>query len=577
MAVKKKPVFQQWKICKYNLFVKKVFEPLQLINLNIKVKYTTSRSIYLVWNKVNRAVKYEITLLNNNKKFYTTFNEILIKDLRPGKEYKIFVKPILSWNLKIDGVLIKVKTKAVVSIDELPKISRKSGNLSRISDDVVEIDSKTAKSLLVENKVKYDKFILSKKPIKIIKETIDIPVILEGQVNSWDIIILPPKIKVKNTENVVVEPPIDITDKKDKFSDLETKLKSVKKLIEVPTAQKVLFTDYVTICVKTDLIDIKKVKIYYSIDGNNWFLDTWVRNINLDPEKKVLCFDINHFTIFAIWEWENNLNTANWQVNSVSSFWWWRSSWWGGSWWGWWGWWGSWGGWGWGGWWSWNFGRNLWWIHSTGGLLNTHYDIGGYNQKRKFISPENITIEEAYDLVYHIKFKKFIFRIAISKINKLVLEVAEEIYILSDKKLFVNYVNSYIEFLKALQKFENKQVSKNLLKSKLANFIKYYSKYKKLFTNIVKIESKKIKWIRINLYKVYYKDRKIDKIVNDKLDSLILKEMKKSIYTKEDIKKFIKAYNKFKLAVKYMKEKNKKKWRKLAKAYLRQMLTILKK
>jgi len=71
-------------------------------------------------------------------------------------------------------------------------------------------------------------------------------------------------------------------------------------LIEIPTSEKIVFSDYVTVCVKTKITDVNKVKIYYSIDGNNWFLDTGVKNITLDTKKQLLCFDTNHFTIYAI-------------------------------------------------------------------------------------------------------------------------------------------------------------------------------------------------------------------------------------------------------------------------------------
>jgi len=61
------------------------------------------------------------------------------------------------------------------------------------------------------------------------------------------------------------------------------------------------------------------------------------------------------------------------------------------------------------------------------------------------------------------------------------------------------------------------------------------------------------------------------------LDKLIVKELSKQKYTKEDVVSFFKAYNMFKLAVKYMKTVNKKEGRSYAKQYVKEMLKVLNK
>jgi hypothetical protein len=65
--------------------------------------------------------------------------------------------------------------------------------------------------------------------------------------------------------------------------------------------------------------------------------------------------------------------------------------------------------------------------------------------------------------------------------------------------------------------------------------------------------------------------------MNQTLDRLIIKELSKQKYTAKDVKEFMEAYNNFKLAVKYMKEKNKVEGKKLAKEYLKSVMKVLNK
>lgn len=149
-------------------------------------------------------------------------------------------------------------------------------------------------------------------------------------------------------------------------------------------------------------------------------------------------------------------------------------------------------------------------------------------------------------------------------------------YFIVSKTLYQNIYTSYVKFLDALKVFETNKSYKAQAKKVLKQFLTYYTQAQKQLSKVVKIEKIKINWISVKLDKVTYKNEKLNNVINNTLDKLIIKELNKPKYIFADIKYFINTYNNFKLAVKYMKETNKVEWKKLAKQYLKQMLVVLK-
>jgi hypothetical protein len=86
--------------------------------------------------------------------------------------------------------------------------------------------------------------------------------------------------------------------------------------------------------------------------------------------------------------------------------------------------------------------------------------------------------------------------------------------------------------------------------------LKYYNKYKQAFSKVVSTTTENINSIKVTNYVITYKESKVKTLVG-LLDTKIKQEMSKPKYIPEDVKKFYEAYNKFKLAVRYMKEINK--------------------
>ncbi len=175
-------------------------------------------------------------------------------------------------------------------------------------------------------------------------------------------------------------------------------------------------------------------------------------------------------------------------------------------------------------------------------------------------------------------FKTTKFKKAMSMVSTIVeKQLFTPAYFVVSKTLYQNLYTSYVKFLDSLKKFETDKSKKVEAKEVLKQFLTYYTQANKELTKVVKKEKININWTTIKLDKVSYKNEKLGKVVNNTLDNLIIKELRKPKYTKQDITIFTQAYNNFKLVVKYMKETNKTEGKKLAKEYVKEMLAVLKK
>ncbi len=340
--------------------------------------------------------------------------------------------------------------------------------------------------------------------------------------------------------------------------------KLVKKLaIDVVTdyTGSVNFNTWIQICAKTTLTSTNWLVIYYTIDGTTWTKDDYATSTET-ISNGLFCFYTKHFTTFVVGEEQNNSSGSNWSSNSG-----WSSSVWssnsGSSW-------GSsrgssyhswWGGWGWG-----------WYLYNTSSTTS--------NKTTKSIKKsiiKTVTTQAVNKKLSSIKFKTKKFQVASKLLNKLAVNVVITSKLLLWEKFAKKIFEEYYEVLKWLKQLEDKKITKSILKKKVKIFLKDYIKYQKEFKKVVKEEKISMKGENVKLYKVSYKSNKLSNIVNNVLDKLIVKELNKAKYTKEDVKKCIDAYNKFKLAVRYMKEIDKTEGKKLAKEYAKKMIEVLNK
>jgi len=135
---------------------------------------------------------------------------------------------------------------------------------------------------------------------------------------------------------------------------------------------------------------------------------------------------------------------------------------------------------------------------------------------------------------------------------------------------------SYIEFMQKLALYDAWKIKKSQLRDSDISFLKKYKLYKEAFNNLVQINKVTLKWVKIKNYIIKKCNTKVSKAFA-LLDSLIVKHVKKSNLTQEQVKALFENYNHFKLAViKYMKSVNKTEGKKLAKQYVKNMLPLLK-
>jgi uncharacterized coiled-coil DUF342 family protein len=174
-----------------------------------------------------------------------------------------------------------------------------------------------------------------------------------------------------------------------------------------------------------------------------------------------------------------------------------------------------------------------------------------------------------------IQFKTPKFKKVIPLLNKLIEEKVISVAILLDKNIANDIVVAYYKLLKVLSQYESGKVSKDEVKKVLKEFLAVYNKFKQLFNKVVSKQKVVIKGVSVELWKVKYKSDRLNQLV-DKLDNIIVKYLEKSNLTANQIKEFVNYYNKFKLAVKYMKEKDKVEGKKIAVQYLKKMIEILK-
>jgi hypothetical protein len=141
-----------------------------------------------------------------------------------------------------------------------------------------------------------------------------------------------------------------------------------------------------------------------------------------------------------------------------------------------------------------------------------------------------------------------------------------------DKNYFKRLWNAYLEYLYYLRLYEDWKISRNILSNYELKFKKLLEQTKKLLSSALKKQVLNVWYVQVENYVVNYENKKLELLVNQ-LDKLIVQKI--SWYPQEKIKQFWKFYNKFKLAVKYMKEKNHSEGLKIAKNYLQLMLKLL--
>ena len=281
-------------------------------------------------------------------------------------------------------------------------------------------------------------------------------------------------------------------------------------------------------------------RVYYKLSGKDNFVPIKLSSSNCTPEIGKECSYLSgndlviktyHFTTFVA---VSNSSSSNSSSSHHS---------------------------GWGGWWG-----GGGWYSSTTTTNNSS------TTKHNWL----YTVTWVKKLVAKVSFTTPKFKKVVPVLNALVEEKLETINLLWDARLVNNFGVSYYNFLKALKNYEVKKITKKELREKAKPFLNAYHQYELIFKRVVTVKKEVIKWTRINNYKVGYKNKNVTKAVN-LLDKLIVKELNKSKYTKADVKNFYKSYNKFKLAVRYLKEVNRTKGRNLGKQYVRGMLQILKK
>ncbi len=371
-------------------------------------------------------------------------------------------------------------------------------------------------------------------------------------------IYFPAWLALSGISNVTISQP-----QKENLSSISVNGKNVevKIAIEIPTSTGVVFSTGVKLCAKETVSDLSDYKVYYST-GISWIYDESATN-TLATEGDYICFITNHFTKFVIGK-EKSSSSSNWSSwssggtssggsSGSSSSWWW-------GWWGWGGWYyygGWWGGWWWGGYWS---------------VSRVEKKVNRNSTTKRFIK---VTISNYKAKLNSIKFKTPKFKKIVPVLNKLVEEKVIDVARLIDVKVANRLASGYYEFVKKLAEYEQHKITKKELKSILAKFLKDYKSFKNQFNQVVRVEKIDLQGIKVSLWKVRFKNKKIEKLV-DRLDGIIVKYLSKKHLAKEKLKRFVELYNKFKLAVKYMKEKNKTKGKRVAKEYLKEMLKLLK-
>ena len=531
--------FQQWKLCKYDLVVKNTHKAIQNLQTptNFKVVSITDSSVELSWDKINGVEKYNITYSNKSRSVDT--NNILLTWLASNASYIINLQAV-NGDKTSDEVSLNMKTLNVLNIDNLSQVAVRSDNFktSLLNNNVIEVQKNNIKNVVPNNMINTKDVIVSTDGIEITKSLLNMDLVLvsekDNKVNTGVSVVLPNNVQLSGDSNIKIFPPV-ILDKqkssevKNFKNEIKTKI-TLDSIVKVPTSKPVYFNGYVTICSNTLLSNTNNVKIYYSHNGSNWQLDDNVKNINVGNWK--LCFQVNHFTTFAIGE-EQSTNSWNSWWNSWSS----SSSWWGGG-------------------WSWT------------PPVKTPV-------KSKFVSL--ISVENTLKIKIN-EFRTAKFKKAISLVNSIIeKQLFTPAYFVVGKTLYNNLYASYVNFLDALKKFEASKSNKEEAKKILKQFLIYYVQTQNKLVKVIKTEKLNINWISIKLDKVIYKDDKLTKIINNILDKLIIKELNKPRYIFVDVDHFINIYNNFKLAVKYMEETNKVEWKKLAKQYAKQMLVIFKK
>ncbi len=354
---------------------------------------------------------------------------------------------------------------------------------------------------------------------------------------AWNVV---PEIK-KEVVNVNAEDIPDISD--------------VKWAVEIGDPNAVLiFNKPVTITLSNVWNDVNKF-CYKLSNSSNWNCLN-LQNSNCTPDVWKECAYLNwddlviktyHFTTFVVGKEE---------VGSSGGSWWWSSSSSGGW------------GWGWGGGWWWGWGGRWWYSVKNKTKTTTTTKT---KTTISFKTPSSVK-----NLVNKIKFKTTKFKRAISLINKIAFDILENAYLIGGESLVEKLWRSYYYVIKYLAKYESKEISKKEVISKLKAFLKYYNQYKQEFGKVVSKEYVVIKGIKVENWNVKFKNWKVAKLVK-LLDKKIEEEMRKDKYSPKDVKEFYKNYNKFKLAVRYMKEVDRKVGLSYAKKYLKNMLQILKK
>ena len=548
------PIFQQWKICEYDLFVKNIKKTNYIpAPSNLQVIFKTDDKVYIKWNTVPWAVKYKVYY--NNFESYTDDNVFMFTWLQQDTKYKFYVQSI--WNNDLTWWIsyITVKTNKILSIDELFN-NATNWNINDLSkQNLLETTKDNVKDIvpIIDKVLSWTSdVILTTEWLNINQNKINKPIVLLpkkwNKVEKNISVLLPKNIKILNSKNVKIQPPIDLSFKKQIIQNkIKEKINVFKKLdsvLEIPTSTWVKFDDYVTLCVNTNMNNVKKVKIYYSQDWENWQKDKNAKDVTINNWK--LCFKTNHFTQFAIGEEQSSSSSSNNSSSSWNSSSGWRSySWW----------------WGWG-----------WYSYNTS---STTSNKTTKSVKKSII--KTVTTQAVNKKLSSIKFKTKKFQVASSLLNKLAVNVVITSKLLLWERFAKKVFEKYYEVLKWLKQLENKKLTKAALKKKVKTFLKEYIKYQKEFKKIVKEEKIVVKGENVKLYKVSYKSNKLSNVINNVLDNLIVKELSKSKYTKEDVRRCIEAYNKFKLAVRYMKEIDKKEGNKLAKEHAKKMLGILNK
>ena len=552
------PIFQQWKICEYDLFVKNIKKTNYIpAPSNLQVIFKTDNKVYIKWNTVHWAVKYKVYY--NNFESYTDDNVFMFTWLQQDTKYKFYVQSI--WNNDLTWWIsyITVKTNKILSIDEIFN-NATNWNINDLSkQNLVETTKDNVKEIvpIIDKVLSWtSSIILTTEWLNINQNKINKSIVLLpkkwNKVEKNISVLLPKNIKILNSKNVKIQPPIDLSFKKQIIQNkIKEKINVFKKLdsvLEIPTSTWVKFDGYVILCVNTNMHDVKKVKIYYSQDWENWQKDKNAKDITINNWK--LCFKTNHFTQFAIGEEQSSSSSwsssSGWGSSGGSSY----HSWWGG--------------------WGWSWG---WYVPTTKSDATTKKTTK--TVKKTLI--KTVTLQTVNKKLSAIKFKTKKFQVASKLLNKLAVDIVITSKLLLWEKSAKKMFEEYYEVLKWLSQLEAKELTKTTLKKKVKVFLKEYVKYQKEFKKVVKEEEISVKGENVELYKVSYKSNKLSNVVNNVLDNLIVKELIKAKYTKENVKNFYEAYNKFKLAVRYMKEINKTEGKKLAKEYVKKMLGILNK